>query len=132
MLAGVTTLAPCVLGVNVFPIKPYDPVAVLEAMRDYGLYPGVFRNPNPARTQEIGWVAWIVGAPSESDRIHIQSTEQGVGPFPYFPSAVRWLHEQAAAVDAEFAERFPLPADLTNEQLDAVAEHLRATGQAKG
>lgn len=95
--------------------KPYDPVAVLEAMRDYGLYPGVFRNPNPARTQEIGWVAWIVGAPSESDRIHIQSTEQGVGPFPYFPSAVRWLHEQAAAVDPAFAEAWPVPAEVKQD-----------------
>jgi hypothetical protein len=29
--------------------------------------------------------------------------------FPDFPSAVRWLHRRAAAVDESFAKAFPVP-----------------------
>lgn len=42
--------------------------------------------------------------------------------------------EHHALEDARWNKRayeFLVPADLSNEQLDAVAEHLRATGQAK-
>jgi protein-tyrosine phosphatase len=35
--------------------------------------------------------------------------------FADFPSAVRWLHEQAAAADAEFAARWPVPAGVKQD-----------------
>lgn len=78
---------------------PYDPVAVLEAMRERGLLFDL-----ECRGHSFGLVeARFWTEPKEANYHYDQ--------FADFPSAVRWLHRQAAAVDAEFAEQFPLPTE---------------------
>jgi hypothetical protein len=72
--------------------QPYDPIAVLEAMRER------FWVSIDGTTGEPKWWASIV-----RDDIDEMSR------FDDFPSAVRWLHRQAAAVDAEFVKAFPVP-----------------------
>ena len=78
--------------------KSYDPVAVLEAMAERDFWFDF----------ELGGdVRWLVAfVPDDKP-----SSEMLSCGFPDFPSAVRWLHAQAAAVDEGFAERFPLPAE---------------------
>lgn len=84
-----------------FKLKPYDPVAVLEAMREamnsrwdaYGFGLGVFDGDDGK---------WRASFPI-SQALGVEET------FPDFPSAVRWLHRQAAAVDPAFAEQWPVP-----------------------
>lgn len=76
--------------------KPYDPIAVLEAMRERGFW------------FEIGvgseLTKWLVAFQSEP-----VDTSLSTAACPDFPSAVRWLHRQAAAVDEGFARDFPVP-----------------------
>lgn len=75
--------------------KPYDPVSVLEAMRERGLWfefsPG----------DEAGWMVVFTGS--------FYSSFMNSAQRPDFRSAVLWLHKQAAAVDAEFAKAWPVP-----------------------
>ena len=79
--------------------KPYDPVAVLEAIPDRFLV-CVERSPE-ANDAEQWWASII------DDSLESALDEQGQ--FPDFPSAVRWLHEQAATADLEFAQQWPVP-----------------------
>ncbi len=110
MLKGAGAVAPLIVAGSAFAAanvvrqevaKLYDPVAVLEAMRERGLSFGV-----PCNDGRY-WPHLLPIGSSLGDHTH------GFGipadSFPDFPSAVRWLHEQAAAVDAEFAKAFPLP-----------------------
>ncbi len=84
--------------------KAYDPVAVLEAMREAGMSPEVYHHsPLP------GWSA-IITPPSIADadgfRLGAVASDEW---FPDFLSAVQWLHRQAAAADAEFGREWPVP-----------------------
>lgn len=79
--------------------NPYDPVAVLEAIPEWFL---ICLERTPEADADRKWWASIM-----DDRIDGSFEEQDY--FPDFPSAVRWLHRQAAAVDAKFARTFPVP-----------------------
>lgn len=84
--------------------KAYDPVAVLEAMRECQIRFGI------DTLQFDGFVRaeWPNGdfTIDEND-IAVEDTSTML--FPDFTSAVRWLHQQAAEVDPKFAERWPVP-----------------------
>lgn len=82
--------------------KPYDPVAVLEAMRERGFIVEV-GNANAAKKP---WLASILGQ---------HGPEFCTNWLPDFRSAVLWLHKQAAAVDAEFARLWPVPAEVKQD-----------------
>lgn len=78
--------------------KPvYDPVAVLEAMRERG--PAMYWSMCLDSTKP-GMLAHFSTPDAGGTGSHC---------FPDFPSAVRWLHGQAAAADAEFGKQFPVP-----------------------
>lgn len=83
---------------------PYDPVAVLEAMRERKIRFGI------DTLQFDGFVRaeWPNGdfAVDEND-IAVEDTDTML--FPDFTSAVSWLHQQAAAADKTFAEKWPVP-----------------------
>jgi hypothetical protein len=81
--------------------QPYDPVAVLEAIPEWFL---ICLERTPEADADRKWWASIM-----DDRIDGSFEEQDY--FPDFPAAVRWLHRQAAAVDAEFAKAWPVPED---------------------
>lgn len=81
--------------------KPYDPVAVLEAMRERGYCFSLSTGWPPACEVDT----WITVGKNDSPLESAVPMER----FPDFPSAVRWLHRQAAAADAEFAKQFPVP-----------------------
>lgn len=74
--------------------KPYDAIAVLEAMRERKIGYRLWQN------HGLVYAALI----DEENYWKCYHTE-----LPDFPSAVRWLHRQAAAVDAEFAKAWPVP-----------------------
>lgn len=76
---------------------PYDPVAVLEAMRERGFCYEI------STGDESGWMLAF------SESLFHSSVQTAVA--QDFPSAVRWLHGQAAAADAEFAAAYPLPTE---------------------
>lgn len=83
--------------------KPYDPVAVLEAMRERGFECWISMN-------DLGadWCAnWEIGKQVAPRGETLPLYKQEL--FPDFPSAVQWLHRQAAAADPEFAEKWPVP-----------------------
>ncbi len=86
------------------PPKPYDPVAVLEAMRERKIRFGI------DTLQFDGFVRaeWPNGdfTVDEND-IAVEGTDTML--FPDFTSAVRWLHQQAADADKTFAEKWPVP-----------------------
>lgn len=71
---------------------PYDPVAVLEAMRERGV---VFK-------------LWCDGGLYHAMFL-LEGATKAMMWHSDFPSAVRWLHAQAAAVDPEFAKAWPVP-----------------------
>lgn len=77
---------------------PYDPVAVLEAMRERGHEVYVCCHGE-----------WFAEFPGVHDSSTGYPGYQYSPAFPDFPSAVRWLHRQAAAVDPAFAEQWPVP-----------------------
>lgn len=80
------------------PAKPYDPIAVLEAMRErlkFSIEPDFMSEHNVV----VAW--WKVTRIGDKDKTSIWR--------PNFTSAVQWLHRQAAAADAEFAKAFPVP-----------------------
>lgn len=78
---------------------PYDPVAVLEAMRErYSLVDLCAGRDGSARGQ---WLATL--------RVDDKNGPYFFHELPDFTSAVRWLHQQAAEIDPEFAERWPVP-----------------------
>jgi len=79
--------------------KAYDPVAVLEAMRErYSLVDLCAGRDGSARGQ---WLATL--------RVDDKNGPYFFHELPDFTSAVRWLHQQAAEIDPEFAERWPVP-----------------------
>lgn len=82
--------------------KAYDPVAVLEAMRERGFIVEV-GNANAAKNP---WLASILGQ---------HGPEFCTNWLPDFRSAVLWLHKQAAAADAEFAAMWPVPAEVKQD-----------------
>ena len=83
-------LEPAIEHLGPITIAPYDPVAVLEAMRERKHAPTIFTAP-----LSNGWNVSLGSAPAKF--------------FPDFPSAVRWLHAQAAAADPTFAQQWPVP-----------------------
>lgn len=81
--------------------KPYDPAAVLEAIREAGVAPSVF-------SYQSGWIAQMYAERPVKSLGSVITSDSG-SPFPDFASAVRWLHAQAAAADPEFAAKWPVP-----------------------
>lgn len=86
---------------------PYDPVAVLEAMRERGYCFSLSTGWPPACEVDT----WITVGKNDSPLESAVPTER----FPDFPSAVRWLHGQAAAADPSFAEQWPVPAGVKQD-----------------
>lgn len=91
--------APPAYETNHWPTKPYDPVAVLEAIPDRFL---ICTERDPQAIAAEQWWASILDC-------SLDSSFENQDKFPDFPSAVRWLHGQAAAADTEFAKQFPVP-----------------------
>jgi hypothetical protein len=79
--------------------KPYDPVAVLEAMRERGF---AFKL---EFAEGLAFPFWHV---DDEQGFHGPLLKGNECSFD-FPSAVRWLHRQAAAADPEFAAKWPVP-----------------------
>lgn len=79
--------------------KSYDPVAVLEAMRERKFDASYCLGYTPTGHVFATW--WPTGTSL------FDSLTRNVS-FPDFRSAVLWLHRQAAAADAEFAQAWPV------------------------
>lgn len=79
--------------------KPYDPVAVLEAMPGRGWSGAVTFS---TRSREWSAIFYPAG-------YSIQAKSVDSFGHPDFLSAVRWLHRQVAAADPEFAKQWPVP-----------------------
>lgn len=93
------TMEPLLIHRGSIELKPYDPIAVLEAMRDGEHEVQIMFSP-----RAVGRV-YVHYNPSR-DAIGVLGPPRA---FPDFLSAVQWLHRQAAAADAEFAKAFPVP-----------------------